>query len=218
MRFIHTTSIIGVGVLLTIGGGVRPAGISRAEDPGPQPTVPAAAAASDAPAAPRAQAPAVTGAEQAERVRRFVGEHQPELAALLDRLENRKPDDHAAALADLDRSVLALMASKAKDEQLYAIELRAWQARTRIDLLVARWMAGTKKTRANLEPEIRTAIAAEIDARAAQLAYRKQRSASWYDRQIERMRDKRDELVAERLESLLAEPGRRRKPGTGESR
>ena len=112
----------------------------------------------------------------------------------------------------------ALAASRAKDERLYELELRAWQARTRIDLLVARWMADSKKTRAKLEPDIRAAIGAEIDARAEQLAYRKQRSAAWYDRQIVRLRDKRDELVTDRLEALLVEPGRKQKPAAGDNR
>jgi hypothetical protein len=178
-----------------------------------------AAAAPGGSAAPQQPgASAATDAERAQRVRAFVGEHQPELTELLDRLEKRKPADHAAAVADLDETVRALAASRAKDERLYELELRAWQARTRIDLLVARWMADSKKTRAKLEPDIRAAIGAEIDARAEQLAYRKQRSAAWYDRQIVRLRDKRDELVTDRLEALLVEPGRQQKPAAGAKR
>ena len=203
--------------LLMISAG-QPAAIARGEDPAPVSAAPAAAGASGGPAPLAPAAPAATDTDRAKRVRAFVGAHQPELAELLDRLEKRKPGEYAAAVADLDKSVGALAASRAKDERLYELELRAWQARTRIDLLVARWMAGSKKIRARLEPEIRGAIAAEIDARAEHLAYRKQRSAAWYDRQIARLHDKREELVAERLAALLVEPARKQKPNAGDGR
>lgn len=212
MRLMHTARLFCTLALFMITAD-QPATISRAAD-----EAPAADASVGPPAAQQPEASVTADAERAQRVRAFVGEHQPELAALLDRLEKRKPADHAVAIADLDDSVRALVASRAKDERLYELELRAWQARTRIDLLVARWMAGSKKARARLEPDIREALAAEIDARAEQLAYRKQRSAGWYDRQIARLRDKQDELVAERLAALLVEPARKQKPAAAAGR
>lgn len=215
MLFSHTARIICAYALLAIAGSGRPAAIALADGSPPESPVPATTTSE--PPKPR-PAPAATDVERAERVRTFVGAHQPELAELLDRLEKRKPAEHAAAVADLDASVRALAASRAKDERLYELELRVWRARTRIDLLVARWMAGSKKNRAKLEPEIRAAIGAEIDARAEQLAYRKQRSAAWYDRQIVRLSDRREELVADRLDALLAEPERKKKPAGGDGR
>lgn len=157
-------------------------------------------------------------AARERRVLAFVAEHQPELADVLAHLERKKPDEYAEALADLDRGVLALAATRAKDERLHAIELRAWQARTRIDLLVARWLAGGGKDRAQLEPALRAAVAAELDAKAEHLAYRKERSAAWYDRQIVRLHDKRDELVAARLSTLLAPDQKKPKPAAGGTR
>ena len=53
-----------------------------------------------------------------------------------------------------------------------------------------------------LERQLREAIAAELDIRATQLAYRRQRSIAWYDRQINRLATKRDDLVNARLKSL----------------
>lgn len=142
-------------------------------------------------------------AAREQRVLAFVGRHQPELAKLLSRLAKRKPDEYAAAVADLDRKVLSLEADRSKDERLYEAGLRAWQARTQADLLVARWIAGGKKDRAQIEPELRAAIDAELDARAEHLEIRKQRSAAWYDRQIVRLREKREEAVASRMNDLL---------------
>jgi thioesterase domain-containing protein len=54
-----------------------------------------------------------------------------------------------------------------------------------------------------LERQLREAIAAELDIRAERLTYRKQRSAAWYDRQINRLSDKRDALIAARLKAIL---------------
>lgn len=218
MRVTHTARLFCTGALLMVGGADRPAAITRADDAAAPPATSATTVFGNAAASRQPGAPAATDAERAQRVRAFVAEHQPELTDLLDRLEQRKPAEYAEAVADLDESVRALAASRAKDEQLSMLELRAWQARTRIELLVARWMAGSKKTRARLEPDIRAAIGAEIDARAEQLAYRKQRSAAWYDRQIVRLRDKRDELVSDRLGALLAEPARKQPSAAGDGR
>ena len=158
---------------------------------------PDAAAADDA---------ATVAAERRRRVVAFVEEHQPELAAVLAHLEKHKPADHARAIEELDRSVQSLTSGKAKDPRLHELNLLAWQARTRVELLGARLMSGrrtTAKERAAVERELRAAIAAELDVRAEQLAYRKQRSAAWYDRQINRLSEKRDALIEARLKALL---------------
>jgi hypothetical protein len=135
----------------------------------------------------------------------FVEKNQPELAKLLAHLAKRKPEEYAEALAELDRKVLSLEAEKSKDERLYEAGLRAWQARAQVDLLVARWIAGGKKDRSKIEPQLRKAVNAELDARAEHLSIRKERSAAWYDRQIVRLRDKRDEVVTSRLDDLLGD-------------
>lgn len=149
---------------------------------------------------------AAAAAERERRVVSFVEEHQPELARLLTNLAERKPADYARALEELDRSVQPLTTGRAKDPRLHEMELQAWQARTRVELLGARCMAAKKVSvseREALERQLRDAIIAELDIRAAQLAYRKQRSTAWYDRQINRLATKRDDLVNARLKSLL---------------
>ena len=168
---------------------------------------PPSARADDAAAVKPADA---AGREQ--RVLAFVERHQPELAALLAHLATRKPNEYAEALAELDRKVLALESDKAKDERLYECGLQAWQARTQADLLVARWIAGGKQDRAAIEPSLRAAINAELDARAEHLTIRKQRSAAWYDRQIVRLHDRREEAVASRVHDLLGDQDKKAKP------
>lgn len=150
--------------------------------------------------------PIQTAAERERRVIGFVRSHSPELAEVLAHLETSKPGEYAQAIEELDRSVQPLTTGRAKDPRLHEMELQAWRARTRVELLGARWMAAKKASvseRAALERQLREAITAELDIRAAQLAYRKQRSFAWYDRQINRLATKRDDLVAARLKSLL---------------
>jgi hypothetical protein len=157
-----------------------------------------------------AEEPADAAAERRRRVVEFVREHQPELAGVLEHLEQKKPADHARAIEELDRSVRLLVSGKARDPRLHELEIECWKTRMRVDLLGARLLAakGSRKAtaeREELERQLRAAITAELDARAAQLAYRKERSIAWYDRQIERLTSKREELVAARLAPLLGE-------------
>jgi hypothetical protein len=158
-----------------------------------------------APAAGSANAETADRTAREQRVLAFVEKNQPELAKVLAHLAKRKPEEYAEALAELDRKVLSLEAEKSKDERLHEAGLRAWQARTQVDLLVARWIAGGKKDRSKIEPQLREAVNAELDARAEHLLIRKERSAAWYDRQIVRLRDKRDEAVTSRLDDLLGD-------------
>ena len=158
-----------------------------------------------APAAGSANAGTADRTAREQRVLAFVEKNQPELGKLLSHLAKRKPEEYAEALAELDRKVLSLEAEKSKDERLHEAGLRAWQARTQVDLLVARWIAGGKKDRSKIEPQLREAVNAELDARAEHLSIRKERSAAWYDRQIVRLRDKRDEVVTSRLDDLLGD-------------
>jgi hypothetical protein len=157
------------------------------------------AGADDQPAAATAED------DREQRVVAFVAAHQPELAKVLAHLEKRKPAEYARAIEELDRSVQPLTSGKAKDPRLHELELLAWQARTRVDLLGARLVSGKEKdkNREQLERQLREAIAAELDIRAEKLAYRKQRSAAWYDRQINRLSEKRDALIDARLKALL---------------
>ena len=147
-----------------------------------------------------------------KRVLTFVHEHNPELAAVLTHLERRSPTDYEAAVNDLDRSVTKLIGARSGDPEVYEIELRVWQTRTRVDMLVAQLLASTAKNRTALETKLREAVAAELEAKAAHLGHRRQRSMAWYDRQIDRIRDDRDEMVESRVKSLLREQAARQEP------
>ncbi len=177
-------SVAGLWLLLAAAGREGGADAVAAEEP-------AAAAARD---------------EREQRVVSFVQANQPDLAQVLAHLAKSKPAEYARAIEELDRSVQPLVGGRAKDPRLHELELLAWQARTRVELLGARLVAGKEgkgKGREQLERQLREAIATELDIRAEQLAYRKQRSAAWYDRQINRLAEKREALIAARLKGLL---------------
>lgn len=206
----------GVVVLLLALAGVgpasRPAGV-RADD-GPAATP--AAAAESTPRTSRTSrakatdADAETRAAREQRVLDFVREHDPELAGVLAHLARRQPQEYASALDDLDRTVAKLAGTRSRDPELHAIELEVWQTKTRVEMLVAQLLAGATKNRTALEARLREALAAELEAKAAHLRYRRQRSMAWYDRQIDRIRAERDEMVETRMRSLLKDSAAKR--------
>jgi hypothetical protein len=224
----HTARLVRIAVWLTIllGPGIgRPAG-ARADD-GPaaavaRETVPAASSEEPKPRSSRSSKPKADEASETreareQRVLAFVREHNPDLAAVLTHLARRQSQEYDAALDDLDRTVSKLAGTKSKDPELHAIELAVWQTRTRVEMLVAQLMAGATKSRASLETKLREALAAELEAKAAHLAHRRQRSMAWYDRQIDRIRTERDEMVEMRIKSLLKEQaGGKSPPANGE--
>lgn len=142
-------------------------------------------------------------AAREEQVLAFLEEHNAELADVLASLKRRKSSEYDTALDELGETVADLVATRAKDPDLYELELRLWQTRSRVEMLVARLLAGAKKGRPELERKLREAVSAELEAKADHLAHRKQRSMAWYDRQIDRIRDRREEVVDERMRALL---------------
>lgn len=133
------------------------------------------------------------------RVIPFVEEQNPELAKLLAHLKKHKPVHYDQAVRELARTVTALSSSKGQDTDLYKLELRAWQAKTRVQLLAAQSMMGDKE---GLKAKLREAIQEELQVKADELAYRRERSMAWYDRQIENLQEDREKLVEARLKKL----------------
>lgn len=130
----------------------------------------------------------------------FVEEQSPELAKLLAHLKRHKPEQYDEAVRELARTVTTLTHAKGKDARLYELELRAWQAKTRVQLLAAQSMIAEKE---GLEAKLREAIQDELKVKADELAYRRERSAAWYNRQIENIQEDREKLVETRMKKLL---------------
>ena len=135
-----------------------------------------------------------------QRVTAFVEQHNPELAKLLAHLKKTKPEQYDQAVRDLARTVTSLINTKARDARLYELELKGWQAKTRVELLVAQSMVAEK---AGLEAKLREAVQEELKVKSDELAYRRDKTATWYNRQIERLEKDREELVETRVKKLL---------------
>jgi exonuclease VII large subunit len=87
---------------------------------------------------PKAKVPPVS-AERETAALEFVKEHQPELARLLEYLRHKQPRQYQRAVRELARTADRLKMTRERDPQRYELELQAWQVRSRIDLLAARW-------------------------------------------------------------------------------
>ncbi len=69
----------------------------------------------------------------------FVQQQQPELARLLDYLRKNQPRQYQRAVRELSRTAERLSQTRDRDPRRYELELQAWKARSRIDLLAAKW-------------------------------------------------------------------------------
>ncbi len=87
---------------------------------------------------PKAKAAPVSAEREAAALE-FVKEHQPELARLLEYLRRKQPRQYQRAIRELARTADRLKLSRERDPRRYELELQAWQVRSRIDLLAARW-------------------------------------------------------------------------------
>lgn len=76
-------------------------------------------------------------AEQAKQVTRFVDRHLPELAELLEVLEEAEPSRHRAAVRELYLAIERLERLK-RDPQLYQLGLKSWKLEKQAQLLAAR--------------------------------------------------------------------------------
>lgn len=73
-----------------------------------------------------------------EAVLAFVGEHQPELASLLDSLRSMRPAEYQKAIRQLSQVVQSLQSIRGQNPERYAMGLEAWKAKTRVELVTAR--------------------------------------------------------------------------------
>lgn len=120
----------------------------------------------------------------------FAQQHHRELAELLTRLKVSFPEEYMKALRELDKTRSRLEKAREYDEDRYAILLREWQLDSRVRLLAARL---TMSTSAELEAELRQALAERHDARLQLLTYEREKSKT----RILKM----DEQIAEHVQN-----------------
>lgn len=112
----------------------------------------------------RASKSTVVAPEREAAARTFAKQHHPELLELLDVLKAKRPNRYATAIRELYNTCESLNRIRERDPERYELELRLWKATSRIQVLAARL---TMRDSADLERELRRAIAEQIDARLA---------------------------------------------------
>lgn len=141
----------------------------------------------------------------------FVERHHPELHAVLKKLKQADPKAYRTAIRELFRSSERLAASREKlSPEAYELELAAWKAQSRVELLSARMVMGATP---ELEAELRRALGEQQEVKRQQLELERQRAAKRLDdldKQLERLTKDWDRLIDERLASIQRRAGQAR--------
>ncbi len=106
-----------------------------------------------------AKAPSFTPEREAAALV-FVKQHHPELASLLERLKPMDEAEYRLAIAELFQVSERLAEVRDADPRRYEINLDAWKAQSRVELLTAQ-VAGAPGP--ELESQLRLAIGERID-------------------------------------------------------
>ncbi len=105
----------------------------------------------------------------------FVRQHHPELADLLTRLKDRRPQEYQKAIRDLFRVSERLALSNEQQPARYELELQEWKLASRIQLLAARMsMNGSPE----LEQELRGLLADQLEVHRQLVKFNYDRAAT----------------------------------------
>jgi hypothetical protein len=147
----------------------------------------------------------------------FVREHYPELASLLDRLKPMNRDEYEKAIVELDDVREALAKLQQKDPERSDLALRAWKARSQVELLVAQ-LARTPSRR--LEKQLRQAVRDQIEVELLQQRYERDQAEARLRKlndAVEQMEKSRDRQADARYEALVKKAQRSRTKGAPDS-
>lgn len=115
--------------------------------------------------------PGVTPEREAA-VLMFVRQHHPELIRLLGYLRDSEPRQYQRAVRELARTVERLAQIHERDIERHDLELRAWKARSHIDVLIAQWRMEPND---QLLAKLRSALVEQAKVRKEYLEYERAR-------------------------------------------
>ena len=72
---------------------------------------------------------------------KFVEEHDPALASLLQVLKAMKPKEYETAVNEVTKTRKRLEQLQSRDKPLYEVELDGWKLQSKIDMMMARAVA-----------------------------------------------------------------------------
>ncbi len=147
---------------------------------------------------PKAKAAPVSADREAAALE-FVKEHQPELARLLEYLRRNQPRQYQRALRELARTAERLKLSRERDPRRYELELQAWQVRSRIDLLAAKWQVQPDE---KIKERLRAAIAEQMTLQK-QILERERDKVAQRLKTVESQLERLDEMGSAEMEQRL---------------
>jgi hypothetical protein len=140
--------------------------------------------------------------EREAAVTTFVQRNHPELAELLRYLKNGQPAEYERAIREISRTIERLALISERDSLQYELEVAAWTAQSRVQLLAAKLKMESSD---ELQRELRTALAAQNDAKLALLKHERQKASerlSKIDSDISRIEGDREKLIDRQLQLL----------------
>jgi hypothetical protein len=153
---------------------------------------------------------ATVSLEQEESVLAFVSTHNPALHGLLGNLKSSRPMVYQKALLDLQRITERLAQVKRNRPHAYDLELKRWQAQSRIQMLSAQ-LALTPD--AETKVKLHEAIQAQAELRLAILKADREAMAmrlKQLDDQIATAESQKDSRVQQEFDRFVAAAGRAR--------
>jgi hypothetical protein len=142
----------------------------------------------------------------------FVKQYHPELANLLTVLKVKEKEEYYRAVRDLFRTSERLALYREKYPERYDLELRAWQVKSRIQLIATKIKLTPDDTQ--LAQQLKSALIEQVDVRLEMLRHDREQQAARLkrlDEQIETLQSQR-ELNAERQLEVLLRAAQKRKP------
>lgn len=151
----------------------------------------------------KAKRPLAVTPEREAAVLNFVQRNHAELAGLLAHLKASQPAEYEQAIRDLFRTTERLASIHERDPLQSELELAAWTAQSRVQLLAAKLKMGAAD---DLQDQLRAALAAHSDARVALLKHERHKTAdrlSKIEGDIQQLETDREKVIDRQLQSLL---------------
>ncbi|WP_254507453.1 hypothetical protein [Anatilimnocola floriformis] len=146
--------------------------------------------------------------EREAAVMEFVEKNHAELAALLTHLKTSQPKEYERAVRDLFRVTEKLAMVKDREDGQYNLELKAWKAQSRAQLLVAR-LKMTDPESANTEEmksQLREILSEQLAARIEVMKLERERTTARLDRlnqDIGKFEQDREKVIDGHVQTLM---------------
>jgi hypothetical protein len=152
---------------------------------------------------------ALTPAREAA-VMAFVDRNHAELAGLLSHLKTNQPKEYERAVRDLFRVTEKLAMTQERDSRQYDLELKAWQAQSRAQLLVARLkMTDPDSSDASeLKNQLREVLSEQMEARLEVMRLERERVSGRLDKlnqEITRLERDREKVIDGHVKNLTSQ-------------